>query len=127
MPRLEGVSHDLCCLPVDIQVLKGQKVAANHPTSRVNDILHSALPLSLAVAATYQLVMEEVMRKVHCRSAPPLALAGAVHSLLCLLVEGANFLLPLEVLADDCSQEEEGLQLGWSCVPSEIHNHLLCF
>ncbi|XP_035526791.1 phospholipid phosphatase-related protein type 4-like [Morone saxatilis] len=52
-----GVSHNIACTPQGpggVQVLEAWQIAADHLLSRSND-----LPLSLAVAATYQMVMEE--------------------------------------------------------------------
>ena len=66
-----------------------------------------------------------------------LQLPQEVHPLLDLLSDGADVLLPLEVLADDGSQEAEGLHRGHRGVTEddrgeggwglpEVHCHLHC-
>ena len=58
--RLGGVGHYLPCPPQGpggVQVVEGWQIAAYHPLCRAEDTLQ---PWSLAVAAAYQMVMEEV-------------------------------------------------------------------
>lgn len=85
----------------------------------------SYISMSQAVAAAYQAMDEEVM----VDSMMVVQLPQKVLSLLGFGDEGANILLPLEVLCDDGTQELKGLhrvQSGRGWILSKVCDHLLC-
>ncbi len=97
--------------------------------------------MCLAVAAAYQMVMEEVrIDSVMAVQKCTITVFCKLNFLSCHSKYSLAFLvreLPLEVLGYDGAQEAEGFHLDnwgvtqghvgrWGCVLPEIHNHLHC-
>ena len=148
MSGVGGVQHDLPCTPQcpgGMQVLEGRQVAADHLFSIADDTLQSAPVFDGSSSVPDgdgggEDGLYDGGVEVHHHGlwqVELFQLPQEVHPLLCLFGDAADVLLPLEVLADDCAQEAEGLHGddwgvtqgdggGWGCVPPEVHNHLHC-
>ena len=142
------VHHDLPCTPQcpgGMQVLEGRQVAADHLFSISDDTLQSAPVFDGSSSVPDgdgggEDGLYDGGVEVHHHGlwqVELFQLPQEVHPLLCLFGDAADVLPPLEVLADDCAQEAEGLHGddwgvtqgdggGWGCVPPEVHNHLHC-
>ena len=118
MTGMGGVGHDLLCssqCPGAVQILEGWEVVPNHLFSPADDTLQSTFVLDSSSSVPDAdgggedgLNDGSVEVHHHCLwQVEFLQLPQEVHPLLCLLDEGADVLLPFEVLGDDGTQEFE--------------------
>ncbi|XP_058255048.1 uncharacterized protein LOC131359304 [Hemibagrus wyckioides] len=139
---MRGVSCDLGCTslgPREVQLLERWKTAADHLLSRVDDTLKLGLVPGCSCSKPdcdggCEDRFDDSGVEVHqhlLREEKLLQLPQEIHPLLSLLSEGADVLLPLELLGDgisivhsSLSSQLTGLEAGWAfCCTTQKNSH----